>query len=101
MANKAHLFPGILGSIRWLFVPGEPEIQGDDIGHGSCVASKVASPSFGVAKSANIVLVRVDPVDGKVLVSNVIAAWGVIAADITSKNMEQKAVVSSSMSGER
>jgi len=33
--------------------------------------------------------------------SKVIAAWAAIAADIASKNMEQKAVVSSSMSGER
>jgi len=94
-------FQNMLGSIRWLFISGEPEIQGDDIGHGTCVASKVASPSFGVAKSANIVVVRLDPVDGKIPMSKVIAAWAAIAADIASKNMEQKAVVSFSMSGER
>ncbi len=89
------------GSIRWLYIPGEPQVKGDDIGHGTCVASKVASPNFGVAKSANIVVVRVDLVDGKVPMSTAIAAWGVVGADIASKNMQQKAVVSASMSGEQ
>ena len=94
-------FRNTLGSIRWLFLPGEPQTQGDNVGHGTCVASKVASLSFGVAKSADIVVVRVDLVDGKFPMSNVLAAWGVVAADIASNNLEQKAVVSASMSGEQ
>ena len=51
-----------------------------------------------MAKSADIVVVRADPVDGKVPMSRVIATWGVVAADIASKNLGQKAVVSASMS---
>jgi len=91
----------MLGSIRWLYVPGEPqtEFKGDDNGHGICVISKVASPTFGVAKSANVVVVRVGLVDHKVQISSAIAAWGVVAIDIDSQGMQRNAVVSASMSG--
>jgi len=67
------------GSIRWLYPSGEPQIESDDVGHGTCVASKVASPTFGVAKSANIVVVRMQLVNGMILTSSVIAACGIIA----------------------
>ena len=88
------------GSIRWLYLPNEPQVASDEIGHGTCVASKVASPTFGVAKSANIVLVKIYPIDGEVHVSRYIAAWGVIAGDIVSENLRGKAVVSTSLNSE-
>jgi cerevisin len=86
-------FRNMRGSLRWLYLPGKPHIRGDNIGHGSCVASKVAGPTFGVAKSANIVMVRVDPVNDRVRPSSAIAAWGVVARDITLNGMQGRAVV--------
>jgi len=91
----------MLGSIHWLFIPGQPQIRGDDIGHGTCVTSKVASPTFGVAKSANIVVVRIDPVDGMIPMSHAIAAWAVVARDIASEDMQRRSVVSLSISCEQ
>ena len=88
------------GSIRWLYLPGEPRIKRDDFGHGSCVASKVTGPTFGVAKSANIVLVRLHPIDDEVTVSRFIASWGVVARDIVRKNMQRRAVVNTAVVGE-
>ena len=89
------------GSIRWLYLPGEPKIKNDEFGHGTCVASKVSSPTFGVAKSADLVLVKIYPIDGKIHVSRYIAALGVVADDIASKNMRGKAVVSTAINSEQ
>jgi len=33
--------------VRWLYLTDEPEIEGDDFGHGTCIASKVASATMG------------------------------------------------------
>jgi hypothetical protein len=89
------------GSIRWLYPPGKPKIEGDNTGHGTCIASKVASPTLGVAKSANIVVVRVDSVNDRLASSSFIAAWGVVARDITLNGLQGKAVVSSTTSCEQ
>ena len=89
------------GSIRWLYLPDEPQIEGDEIGHGTCVASKVASPTFGVAKSANIVMVKLPPINNSVNVSRYIAALAVIARDIASKNLQTRSVISTTLSGEQ
>jgi len=75
------------GSIRWLYLPGDPHIQGADNDHGTCVASKVASPTFGVAKRANIVVVKMG---GQMTMSRYIAAFAVITGDIASANMQGK-----------
>ena len=89
------------GTIRWLYLPDEPRVKRDDFGHGSCVASKVTGPTFGVAKSANIVVVRIHPIDDTVTVSRVIATWAVVARDIIRKNMQRRAVVTTSVVGEQ
>jgi len=89
------------GTIRWLYLPDEPQIQSDEIGHGTCVASKVASPTYGVAKSANIVVVKVQPIGDWLTVSRIIAAWGVVARDIASRSMQGEAVITYTLSGER
>jgi len=90
----------MLGSIRWLYLPGEPRVKRDDFGHGSCVASKITGPTFGVAKSANIVVMRIYPIDDTVTVSRSIATWGVVARDIRRRNMQRRAVISTSVVGE-
>jgi len=89
------------GRIRWLFLPGEPEIENDEIGHGTCVISKVAGRIFGVAKSVNIVVVKLGPINGRLQGSRVVAAWGVVARDIASTNVQGRAVVASQMGGEQ
>jgi len=66
-------------------------------GHGTCVASKVAGTTFGVAKNVNIVVVKLD---GVLSASRIIAAWGIIANDVASNNMQGKAVVCNTMGGE-
>ena len=94
-------FRDMQGAIRWLYLPGEPEIKRDDFGHGSCVTSKVTGPTFGVAKSANIVVVKIYPIDDTITVSRAIAVWGVAARDIVSKNMQRQAVVCTALVGEQ
>ncbi len=67
-----------------------PSVIGtDDTGHGTCVASKGASPTFGFNKSANIVVMKLHPIGGHLHVSHVIAAWGVVTTDIDSKDMQR------------
>ena len=89
------------GRIRWLFLPGEPNTESDEIGHGTCTISKIAGRNVGVAKSVNIVVVKLGPTDGRVQGSRVMAAWGAIARDIASTNMQGRAVVSVQMAGEQ
>lgn len=55
--------PGIK---RWVFVananPNRHNTLETDVdihGHGTCVLSKVAGPTFGVAKNANVVIVKI------------------------------------------
>jgi len=47
------------------------------------------------------VVVKLAPIDGQILVSRVIAAWGVVARDIASRDMQRRAVVSNSVGGEQ
>jgi len=54
-----------------------------------------------VAKSVNIVLVKLPPIDGMLKSSRIIAAWGTIARDITSNNLQGKAVVVAAVGGEK
>jgi len=89
------------GSIRWLYLPDEPQIQSDDIGHGTCVTSKVIGPTFGVAKSANIVIMKVYPRNGNLQPSHLIASWGVVASDIASRGLRGRAVVYTGMISEQ
>jgi len=89
------------GSMRWLYLPEEPEIPRDENGHGTCVASKIVGPAFGVAKRADIVVVKMHPINDMVVMSRVIAAWGVVARDIASNGMQRKAVISVTLSGEQ
>ena len=87
--------------IRWLFLPGEPQIESDENGHGTCVISKVTGRIFGVAKNVNIVAVKLAPLNGRLVGSRVIAAWAVVARDIASTNMQGRAVVGLQMGGEQ
>jgi len=91
------------GRIRWLFLPGEPdgpENETDDTGHGTCVASKVVGRKFGVAKSVNIVIVKIHPIDGRIRTSRAIAALGTVAGDIARQDLQGRSVVCIASGGE-
>lgn len=90
----------MLENMRWLYLPDEPETQGDELGHGTCVTSKVAGLTLGVAMSANLVAVKIPLIDGMIHVSRFIAAWGVVARDIDSNDLPGRSVVSVAMAGE-
>ena len=89
------------GNIRWLYLQDEPHIESDENGHGTCVTSKIVGPTFGVAKSANIVVVKLAQIAGRINVSRVIAAWGTVAGDVASENLQGRAVVINAMGGEQ
>ena len=85
------------GSLRWLYLPDAPQIQDDITGHGTCVASKVTGLAFGVAKNANLVIVKAIPQNTLARVSHLISAWAVVARDIDSEDLVGKAVVTTSL----
>ena len=87
------------GNLRWLFPPNEPLNYEDEDGHGSCGASKITGPTFGVAKRANLVVVKVP--GRTITMSQWIAGFAVIARDIASNNLEGRAVVCTTLSGEK
>ena len=57
--------------------------------------------TFGVAKNADIVVVKLRPADGVLSASRIIAGWGIIANDIASNNMQRKSVVCNTLMGEK
>jgi len=87
------------GGLRWLFLPNGPQNQGDEDGHGTCVASKVTGQTYGVAKRANLVIVKLP--GRTITMSQWIAAFAVVAGDISLRNLEGRSVVCSTQSGEK
>jgi hypothetical protein len=87
--------------IRWLFLPNEPQTESDEAGHGTCVTSKVSGTTFGVAKNANIVVVKINLIDNYIAPSRYIEACAVVARDIESKGLQGKAVICSTLNGEQ
>ena len=89
------------GSIYWLHLPGDPPNRSDGNGHGTCVASKVVGPTYGVAKRANIVVVKIIEEDERISISDYIAAWGVVARDMNGHDLWGRAVVVTTLVGEQ
>lgn len=82
------------GEKRWIFVPAfdnEPpnNVKSDYNGHGSCVLSKAAGAKFGIAKNADVVIVKLP--DSK-FISFILLGLNMIADDI-EKNKVPKPVV--------
>ncbi|KAI6782302.1 Alkaline protease-like protein [Emericellopsis cladophorae] len=79
------------------FVPGEGD---DDLnGHGSHVAGTIAGSTFGVAKAANVVAVKVLGADGGGSNSGVIDGMQWIIDEVESKGLRGKAVMNMSLGG--
>ena len=68
--------------LRWLFAMKATQTKSDDgRGHGSCTASKVAGHQYGVAKKAQIVMVKIDG-----HISSAIDAFGRIIQDLNERD---------------
>jgi len=91
-------FTNMQGNLRWLFPSNIPRNHVDEDGHGTCVASKVAGSTFGVAKRANLVIVKLP---GSATLSHWIAGYAAVARDIALENLEGRAVVCSTLAGEK
>jgi subtilisin family serine protease len=70
----------------------------DEIGHGSCVISKIAGPRYGVAKNTNITVVKlaINPQTGDLTGSSVLESLSLIWKDVIKNSLQGKAVVNMS-----
>src|SRR5450432_3235165 len=80
------------GEKRFIIISTIPGLKDeeDPWGHGSCVTSKVAGPKFGVAKKANIVMVKM-PLFLKV--GNLLDCLTKISDDVFVHELGGKAVI--------
>lgn len=82
---------------RWIFGGAQAdksveEDLGSD-GHGSCAGSKVNGPKYGVAKQANLVVVK-----ASINIDETLDALNKIVEDVREKKLQGKAVVNFSRS---
>ena len=95
-------YTGMLGTKRWLEVDEEywkkhaviPNTETDEQDHGSCLVSKAAGITYGVAKNVNVVIAKV----GVKQTDKALAGWyiyllGKVREDISKRNLKGKAVV--------
>lgn len=77
---------------RWIFVGTQAEKSveedRDSDGHGSCAGSKVNGPKYGVAKKAELVIVKAGDTSGDTL-----DGLDQILRDVRDKKLQNKAVV--------
>jgi subtilisin family serine protease len=76
-------------------------VDDDENGHGSHVAGTIAGATFGVAKSADIVAVKVLDADGSGSNSGVLQGMQFVIDDVQQKNIAGKAVMNMSLGGAR
>ncbi|KEY68356.1 hypothetical protein S7711_01134 [Stachybotrys chartarum IBT 7711] len=77
------------------------QVDDDQNGHGSHVAGTIAGATFGVAKAANIVGVKVLGADGSGSNSGVLQGMQFVIQDVQQKNLAGKAVMNMSLGGAR
>ncbi|KAJ0158154.1 Subtilisin-like protease 9, partial [Colletotrichum tanaceti] len=94
-ANSQHPeWIGMTGSKSFIYVPGAENTETDEVNHGTCMASRAASPTYGTAKAANIVMVKLP---NKPMVSDYFAALQIVSDDVNRKDIKGKAVISMSI----
>ncbi|KAI1849076.1 hypothetical protein JX265_013091 [Neoarthrinium moseri] len=76
-------------------------VDTDENGHGSHVSGTIAGATFGVAKKANIIGVKVLDADGGGTNSGVIDGLNFVASDAKAKGLSGKAVMNMSLGGSK
>lgn len=82
------------GDKSFMYSPGAPLYASDFMGHGSCVASKATGPTYGTAKNASIVAVKLPK---SLSFSSILAALIDISNDVFEKGLGGKAVINMSI----
>ncbi|TDZ19779.1 Subtilisin-like protease 9 [Colletotrichum orbiculare MAFF 240422] len=91
-----------VGTKDFIFTPGAAETKTDEdtdisLADGTCMASKIFGPHFGVAKKANVVMVKLSGrrnMFGAIHLSEMLTALAMVKNDIHKRGLEGKAVVS-------
>lgn len=76
------------------------DVDDDENGHGSHVAGTIAGATFGVAKNANLIAVKVLDADGGGSNSGVLQGMQFVINDAQEKGITGKAVMNMSLGGE-
>ncbi|KAH0444336.1 alkaline serine protease [Colletotrichum camelliae] len=82
------------GSKSFMYTTGAEKDGYDRVNHGSCVASRANGPSFGTAKNADVVLVKLA---NPLTLYSILEAWVKVSNDVYLKNLAGKAVVSAAV----
>ncbi|KAI6382714.1 hypothetical protein MCOR25_000525 [Pyricularia grisea] len=77
------------------------QVDTDQNGHGSHCAGTIGGKTFGVAKKATLVGVKVLGADGGGSNRGVIQGMSFVAEDVTKKNLSRKAVMNMSLGGSK
>lgn len=82
------------GHVEWMQMPFTQNTEDDFNGHGSCVLSLIAGPTFGTAKRANVVIVKiVETAALTILARDLLTTFSAIFFDISDYNQNGKAVI--------
>ena len=88
------------GSKRWLYAQHADEIESDPLGHGTAMLSKAVGLNHGVAKQADVVIVKMIlgalATSLSMSVSSIISALVLILDDIEQQGLQGKAVINCS-----
>jgi subtilisin family serine protease len=82
--------------VRWIYAKNDDQTPTDENGHGSCVASKAVGVTYGIAKNANVVIVKLGATFG---ISNIIWALQLIINDVGTLGLNGQAVINMSLGG--
>ncbi|KAJ0167124.1 Subtilisin-like protease 2 [Colletotrichum tanaceti] len=80
------------GNKTFIYLRDAEKTETDPDGHGSCIASKLTGPKYGVAKGANIVMLKWDT-DAEITMYHFFEALVEVSNDVHMKNIRGKAVV--------
>ena len=67
-------------------------------GHRSCVSAKVVGPTYGVAKKAKVVMVKLGALSASIFPSYMLKATALMIEDIKKRHLQRKAVINVSWS---
>jgi hypothetical protein len=92
---------GMHSNLTWLWPKNMTSLpKTDAFRHSLCIISKIAGPTFGVAKFADIVVVKAfHKTWAEVMPSRFLRLFGRIYEDVKDRKMQRKAVVNISCGG--